>query len=457
MGISGGMRKSLVFGAGLACLVSGQTLADTLEDALVAAYNSNPDLRAERANLRSIDENVAQAISGWRPTLSVDGSIGKTTRRSAPSFGAPTQDLEPFSGAATVTQPVFTGFQTLNSFRQSQAQVRAGRANLISVEQQTLLSAVSAYMDVWRDTAVVSLGQNNVAVLRKQLEASQDRFSVGEITRTDVAQSEARLSGAISSLITSESQLTNSRATYARVVGNSPGTLQPPPPLPPLPATQDEALAVARDNNPDLQRARHSERASAFAVAVARGGLLPQISVQGQLAHAEDTSITGSQSDEKSVTGQLSWQFYQGGRAQSQIRQARQLKRQSQALIVSAERQVVEGVATAWSSLTSARATINSDREQVRANEIAYEGVQREAEVGSRTTLDVLDAEQELLDARVALVSSQRNEVIAGYQVLASVGQLTAERLELPVDAYDPLRNYRAVKWRPFGTWIRKE
>ncbi len=453
------MKKKTMIGVGLVLSLAtvSPASADTLEDALVAAYNSNPDLRAERANLRSIDENVAQAISGWRPTISLSASAGLTTRRSAPSFGAPTQDLEPIQGAATITQPVFTGFQTLNSFRQSQAQVRAGRANLISVEQQTLLSAVTAYIDVWRDTAVVNLNQNNVAVLRKQLEASQDRFSVGEITRTDVAQSEARLSGAISALITSESQLTNSRAAYARIVGNSPGTLEPPPALPPLPATQDEALGVARSNNPDLVRAKNNERAAAFAVAVARGSLLPQLSFQGQLAHAEDTSIGGSQSDEKSITGQLSWPFYQGGRVQSQIRQARQIKRQNQALIVSAERQVVEGVATAWSSLATARATIESDREQVRANEIAYEGVQREAEVGSRTTLDVLDAEQELLDARVALVSSQRNEVIAGYQVLSSVGHLTAERLELPVETYDPLRNYRSVKWRPFGTWIRKE
>lgn len=456
---TGRIRTKLIIGLGASiCLLgASQAVADSLEDALVAAYNSNPDLRAERANLRSVDENVAQAISGWRPTISVDASIGLTTRRSAPSFGAPTQDLEPVTGSATVTQPVFTGFQTLNSFRQAQSQVRAGRANLLSVEQQTLLSAVTAYIDVWRDTAVVELNQNNVAVLRKQLEASQDRFSVGEITRTDVAQSEARLSGAISALITSESQLTNSRATYARIVGNSPGTLEPPPALPPLPTSQDEALSIARDANPDLERARHNERAAAFAVAVARGSLLPQISFQGQFAHAEDTSITGSQSDEKSISGQLSWPFYQGGRAQSQVRQARQVKRQNQALIVSTERQVVEGVAQAWSSLTSARATIESDREQVRANEIAYEGVQREAEVGSRTTLDVLDAEQELLDARVALVGSQRNEIIAGYQVLASVGYLTAERLELPVEAYDPLRNYRSVKWRPFGTWIRKE
>lgn len=453
------MKSSLFAGAGLLCCVFGatQTLADTLEDALVAAYNSNPDLRAERANLRSVDENVAQAISGWRATVSVNGSIGLTERVSSPSFGSPSQSLEPLQGSATVTQPVFSGFRTLNSYRQSQAQIRAGRANLTAVEQQTLLSAVTAYIDVWRDTAVVNLNQNNVAVLRKQLEASQDRFSVGEITRTDVAQSEARLSGSISVLITSESQLTNSRATYARIVGNSPGTLEPPPPLPPLPATQEEALSTALVNNPNLVRARNSERASAFAVAVARGNLLPTISFQGQLATAEDTSITGSQSGEKSITGQLSWPFYQGGLVHSQVRQARQLKRQSQALIISAERQTVEGVATAWSSLTSARATIVSDQEQVRANEIAYEGVQREAEVGSRTTLDVLDAEQELLDSRVSLVSSQRNEIIAGYQVLSSVGKLTAQELELPVEAYDPLRNYRSVKWRPFGTWIRKE
>ena len=184
MGMSGGMKRSLILGASLLCLVSGQALADNLEDALVAAYNSNPDLRAERANLRSIDENVAQAISGWRPTLSVDGSIGKSTRRSAPSFGAPTQDLEPFQGAATVTQPVFTGFQTLNSFRQSQAQVRAGRANLISVEQQNslersygLYGCVARYgcCEAWGKTTLLCCANSwkrrkTVSVLARSLE-----------------------------------------------------------------------------------------------------------------------------------------------------------------------------------------------------------------------------------------------------------------------------------------------
>lgn len=425
--------------------------AENLEDALVAAYNGNPALQSERARLRATDENVPQALSGWRPTVTLEGSYGYTERRSSPSFGSPNQELDPVSGTVTATQTIFRGFRTLNQLRQAEALVRAGRGSLSSVEQDTLLATVTAYMDVVQDQAVVELNSNNVEVLRRQLEASQDRFRVGEITRTDVAQAEARLSRAISNRTQSEAQLTSSRAAYARSVGNQPGTLSPPPPIPPLPASEDEALSIALTENPVIISARQAEIASRYAVSVAKGALLPTISVQGQLSHAEDTSITGSQSDSQSVTGQISVPLYQAGSEWSQIRQARQTNSQDLAGIKNAERQVVEGVTVAWEGLRSAQATIVSDRDQVRANEIAYEGVQQEAQVGSRTTLDVLDAEQELLDARVALVRSERNEYVAAFQLLSSIGSLTAQRLSLPVEHYDPVENYRDVKWKFIG------
>jgi len=447
----GGLLKATVLATAIGFAGTSSVNSETLEDALVAAYNTNPNLAAERARLRSIDEGLSQALAGWRPTVTLNGSYGVTDRRSAPSFGSPNQSLHPIQGSATVTQTIFNGLQTLYSVRQSNAEIRAGREALRSVEQDTLLGTVTAYMDVLRDQAVVDLNKNNVEVLKRQLEAAQDRFNVGEITRTDVAQAEARLSRAVSNLTASEADLIGSRAAYGRVVGQSPATLAPPPALPPLPGTEEEALAIALESNPNLINARESETASRYAVTAAKGALWPTISIQGQLAHSEDSSVNGSQSDSQEVTAQISVPLYQAGAEWSRIRQARHVNSQNVANIAATQRQVTEGVTNSWEGLRSARATIVSDREQVRANEIALDGVEQEAKVGSRTTLDVLDAEQELLDARVALVRSERNEYVAAFQLLSSIGQLDARRLNLPANYYDPTKNYRTVKWKLIG------
>lgn len=430
--------------------------AETLQDALVATYGSNPTLQAARAELRATDENVNQALANWRPSVSATGTSQFTQSdndlRAGAGFASLSSkdDRTTNTGTVTVQQNIFRGGRTVSQTRQAKAQVAAGRAQLTSTEQDVLLSAVTAYMDVLRDTATVELNQNNVSVLKRQLEASQDRFDVGEITRTDVAQSEARLSRSESSLIQAQANLINSRATYERVVGSAPGTLQAAPDLPPLPESEDAALATATVNNPTLAAARFAEEASRHAIRTAQGSLLPTLTVQGDYSQSDNPSTSVKSSESASVTGRLTIPLYQSGAEYSQIRQAKQLNSQSRLQIREATRSVEESVASAWENYRAANARIVSDREQVRANEIALDGVQQEAQVGSRTTLDVLDAEQELLDSRVALVTSERNAYVAAYQLLSAIGRLNADYLALPVERYDPSDNYDDVS----GQWI---
>jgi outer membrane protein len=450
-----GIRAFLIATTALAAPVPA-ALADTLQDALMAAYSTNPQLAAERARLRATDENVPIARAGWRPTITVTGSYGyQHTRTVGPTLVPGIVQTHPTSGDVTARQTIFDGLRTPYAIREAKARSRAGRATLDSVEQDVLGSVVTAYLDVLRDQAVVDLNRSNVDVLRRELQATNDRFNVGELTRTDVSQAEARLAGALSQLTQAEANLITSRATYERIVGQKPGTLAPPPPLPLLPATEEEALEVALRENPALAAARETETASRYGVEVARADLWPNISVRGRLSHNEQTISRASQTDSKSLVAEITVPIYQGGSEWARIRQAKQTNSESLMRIAVAERQVRQDVSNAWEQLRAARAQIKSDEEQVRANEIAYDGVRQEALVGSRTTLDVLDAEQELLNARVALVTSQRNEYVAAYQVLAAIGRLSAQELGLPVKPYDPQTYYRKVNHKPFG-WDTK-
>lgn len=438
---------------------------ETLKAALEAAYTSNPSLLAERARLRATDEGVAQARAGWLPTITLQGSYGHQDILSKSpgisEFGDLNQKTniksDPLQGQAMVSLPVFRGGQTVFSTRQAKALVRAGRAGLHGVESQILLDAVTAFSDVIRDNAVVDLSKNNVQVLQRQLQASQDRFRVGEITRTDVAQSEARLSRARSNLIASEAALTASKSAYERVIGHSPVENLSLPNLPALPSTEGEAATWALSGNPQMTASREVESASRNAVTAAKGALLPQFEVRGIFSHAEDNQITGNQQDVTQVQGVVTIPLYQGGATYSRIRQAKQTNNQNRIQIAETERALHEAVANAWEGLRSARSTIESSQEQVRANEIAFDGVSQEAQVGSRTTLDVLDAEQELLDSRVTLVRSQRNEYVASYALLSVIGQLTANDLNLNVDIYDPKRNSKRVRRQVVGFWTYNE
>lgn len=460
------MRNVYKFGGMVLAIaaLTGPGAAETLQEALVAAYNSNPTLQAERARLRGTDEGVTQARAGWRPTITLSAEYRQSERRTASTrgffgFGLPVvvtskTYTEQYSTGAIVTQPIFRGFQTINSTKEAKARVRAGRADLWTTEQQVLLDAVAAYRDVIRDGATVELNENNVRVLQRQLEASEDRFRVGEITRTDVAQASARLSLAKSNLSQARAVQAESRARYEVVIGQAPGSLDANAPLPKIPADLEAAIALALDSNPGLISARESEEAAKYSVSVQKGVLLPSVNIRAQFGQNEETARENTQSTNYSVAAQASLPLYQGGAQYSRIRQAKESYSQARIQVAIRRRDVIGLTTTSWENLVAAMATIDSDKEQVRANEIAFDGVQQEAQVGSRTTLDVLDAEQELLDAQVALVRSQRVEFVAAYQLLSAVGTLTAQDLGLPVDLYDPEVNYKAVdhKWIGYGT-----
>jgi outer membrane protein len=429
--------------------------AENLTDALAAAYQTNPTLQAQRAQLRATDEGVPQALSGWRPTVQAQGTYGATHTDTTLNTGTTSKgDIEPYTGSVTLSQNVFAGGRTVNATDQAEYGVLAGREALMSVEQSTLFNAVQAYMNVIRDQSVVELNRNNVDVLQRQLEATTDRFRVGELTRTDTAQAEARLSLAKSNLTAAEAQLTASRAFYERIVGQMPGTLEKPPVVAGLPNSEEDARSVAEKNNPTLQAARYAEQANREAISVAKGALLPSVDIQAQYQYGRDPSLTVRDVEESSIVGVLTIPLYQAGVEYSQVREAKELHNQSRLQVAAAMREVDEAVRNAWNQLLSSRASIVSNQEGVNASEIALEGVRQESEVGARTTLDVLNAEQEYLNARVSLVSAERDLAVAEYGLLAAMGLLTARNLELPVDYYDPAVNYGEVrnKWIGFGT-----
>lgn len=453
---------ALLTGVSLGALtLSGPASADSLEEALAAAYASNPTLEASRAALRALDETVSQARGGYRPSVEATGSIARSNTKQNSNFaGQPNVTDETLTskvGSVALVQPVFRGFRTVNEVSQAKNEVFAGRAELTRTEQDVLLQAATAYMGVIRDEAILELNRNNVQVLNRQLEASQDRFRVGEITRTDVAQSEARLARAISERTRAEAALTASRVAYNRVVGRMPGTLTYPAELPSVPETEAAALEIALAENPTLNAARFNDKAADYAVAAAKGGFMPEVNIRAEYRREWDTSVFVDEVERKQIVAELRIPIYQAGVQSSAVRQARQLNSQRRLEVIEAERLVTEGVRNAWESLREAQSRILSDESQVRANEIALEGVRQEAAVGSRTTLDVLDAEQELLDSRVSLTAAQHDEAVATYQLLAAIGRLTARDLRLPVTYYDPARNYSDVGGRFYGWGIEDE
>ena len=430
---------------------AGGGQAETLEEALTAAYSDNPTLRAQRAAQRAVDETVSQARAGWRPTVTLSAAASEKRSDTNRSSAVTTT---PLSIGISVTQPLYRGGRTVNDTRQAEANVLAARARLIAVEQQVLRDTVAAYVDVLRDQATVQLNQNNMAVLQRQLDATRDRFEVGEVTRTDISQAEARLSRARSDFIQAEGTLEISRANYANLVGHPPENLERVPALTGLPRTQEEALEGALARNPGLVAANSAEQASDFAVRVVRGTLLPTVSLIGDLTHSEETAVSGLESDTATITARLSVPLYQSGAQHSKVRQLRQTNNQRRIEVEESRRAVIEDVTQAWERLNTATARIRSRADQVAAAELALDGVRQEAEVGSRTVLDVLDAEQEFLDARVALVAVERDEYVAGFDLRAAVGRLTAQDLGLPVEIYDPTDYYRAVRNKLIGTSV---
>ncbi len=428
-----------------------------LVEALAITHDTNPTLIAQRESLRGTNEQVSQALSGYRPTVEASGDFGvEYTDTDFSNAGSDSDTITPSSIGIAVSQPVYRGGRTVASVRSAEFAVQAARATYISIEQQVLLDAIIAYMDVVRELAVLELSINNEQVLRRQLQATRDRFQVGEVTRTDVSQAESRLARATADRIAADGDLENSRATYARVIGRPAGSVTAPPPVVGLPASLEETIAQAEGNNPALITANFNERSADANVDVVFGELLPEVSIVGAARSNFEPSSVVDQSDSASLTAQVTVPLYQAGAVSSRVREARYSANQSRIEVEETRRDIEENAIQAWRTLETSRASIISFISQVEAARIALEGTEQEALVGSRTVLDVLDAEQELLDARVSLVRAQRDEVVASYALLAVTGQLTARALGLPVEYYDFAPDYEQTRERVWGTTIRE-
>jgi outer membrane protein len=449
-------------------LTAVSTQAQTLTDALAEAYNTNPQLLAQRALLRATDEQVPQALSFWRPQVTFTGQVGLNTSALqtppvSPSLNGLGQIVSSSDRRHIITrpdlvqfqaiEPVYRGGRTVAQTRQAINTVESTRAQTLAVETSVFQAVAMAYLDVVRDQALVEVDRNNVEVLRKQLEATQDRFRVGEVTRTDVAQAEAALAQAQGTLVTQQGTLEISRAEYVRAVGHPPGRLMLPRERPVLPATREEALSLATNNNFSVISAKFAELAARDNIDVVRGQLLPQISVVGTLDRSYDQSATfkGALLNSAQITAQLTMPLYEGGAIYSQTRQAQQTVGQRRSQVDDARRAAVQTAAQFWSTLQAARASISSFAAAVRAAQIALEGTQQEALVGTRTVLDVLIQNQTLLQTQSQLVTAQHDAALAEFNLASAVGRLIAPELNLPVRLYDMEQHYREVKDKWIG------
>ena len=449
-----GVRQASLLAGSLAVIAglcgSLPAAAQTLDEALIQTYQSNPTLSAARAQLRATNERVPQALSGWRPTLEAQGSGGKAYDDDVrPSNGG--EGRSPASADLTLTQPLYRGGRTVAGTDRAENEVLAERSRLAATEQDVLLSAVTAYADVWRDQSVLELNINNEQVLTRQLEATQDRFDVGELTRTDVAQSESRLSSATADRIGAQGNLSSSRATFENVIGIYPGNLVQAPLPGGLPESHDAIVDIAEAANPSVLAANYDELAAQRSVREVEGELLPTVELQGSVGYQHERTSRTSEGSNAEVLAVVRVPLYQQGAVSSRVRESKQVASQRRLEVRQALRRAREDAISGWERLLTARAQIASLQQSVRANEIALEGVRQENAVGARTVLDVLDAEQELLDAQVSLVSAQRDEIVASFQVLTAIGRMTAADLGLGTAVYDPETDYRAVREKWFG------
>ncbi|MGB0671190.1 MAG: TolC family outer membrane protein [Rhodospirillales bacterium] len=432
-------------------LQATEARAQSLEEALAATYQNNPTLLAGRASLRATDEAVPQALANWRPNVEVTASYGRTrvyNNTSTPEV----QNRQPADWGVSLTQPLFRGGRTLAATSSAENNVKAQRANLTSTEQTVLLDAISAYLNVYRDQATVELNKSNERVLQRQLEATQDRFAVGEITRTDVHQAEARLARATADRIQSEGNLEASRANYENIIGLAPGALEVvgvPDDL--LPVSLEDSVKIALGSNPDLINAEFTAKAAVDDADEVWGELMPTLELNASATRAHQSSSEVSRVDTLSATVDLTVPLYQQGDVYSRLREARQTIAEARGDVDQGRRDAIEAATASWQGLQSARAQVEAIKSQIVASEVALEGVQREAAVGSRTVLDVLDAEQERLDANVSLVQAERDLVVAAYELLSAMGKLTAADLNLGVDLYDPYQHYDEVRDKWFG------
>ncbi len=451
---------SLRAGVALAALTIGYAvttpaLADTIEAALIRSYQNNPQLNAQRASVRSTDENVPQALSGYRPRVAVTASAGTqyTDAQTNLASGSTLTTSRiygvnaPRSVGATVSQTVFNGGQTANRTRAAESQVSAAREGLRVLEQTVLLSAATIYMDYLRDSAIVEVQRSNTRVLEQTLQQTRDRFNVGEVTRTDVAQSEAQLAAGRTQLLQAESNLVTTRANFRRIIGNDPVALAPGSPVDRyLPATLAAAIDLGLLENPSVTAAMYGIDVSFLQVKVNEGALFPTVTLQGSVQQSYESTMSIYRSFGASAVAQLSIPVYQGGAEYALIRQSKETLAQQRLTLEQTRDQTRATVAQAWGQLVAGKAQVASAQSQVTASEIALNGVREEARVGQRTTLDVLNAQQALVNARVALVTAQHDRVVASYSTLSAIGRLSPQVMNLATTVYDPSVHYHQVR-----------
>ena len=452
-----GLLFTSVATAALGALIAGSVAplsAETTRQAMSSAYKYNPQLDSQRAQLRASDEDVARANSGYRPRITGTADVAYQNSNTRPdSLAEGTTHSKGYD--VELRQPIFKGGTVLNGVREAEGNVRANRELLRSVEQEVLLAAATFYMDVVRDQAVVRLRENNVNVLSKELKATQDRFAVGEVTRTDVAQAQARRAASVSQLDLARANLKSSRANFERVIGHPPSNLTPPTsPEKNLPKTLEEAQAVAGREAPGIIRALYTEQSARATVDKIWGELLPSVEVRATYSNDYNTSRTTDQSESTRVLAQLTVPIYEGGEVRARVRQAKHLHVSRLQDIERFRSEANAQVVSAWSKLQASRAQLVSDNVAVQSGRTALQGVREEERVGQRTLLDVLNAEQELVVAEVQLATTQRDVIVNSYALIAAVGRLNAQEMGLTSVVYDPDLHYHEVRRKWFGLSI---
>ncbi|MBF0325792.1 TolC family outer membrane protein [Magnetospirillum moscoviense] len=424
--------------------------AETLEDVLAAAYATNPGLQASRAQLRSVDEGVRQARAGWFPTVNVTGNVGRGRYHSTTLAHTDTI-RNPESYSVTLSQPLYTGGQTLAGIDQAENNVLASRAQLHASEQSVLLGAATAFLDIIRDEALVEQATNHVRVLQRQVEAVRARFAGREATQTDVGQAEARLAQAEAGLTQAEGALQDSRAIFTTVIGRPPEAPTVPSAARPVPGNLEEVRGTIERQNPNIMAAVFNVQAAKAGVVAAEGQLLPTVSLNGTNSRGLNESTAGGYSSTQEVKLTLSVPLYDGGANYSRVRGQKETLMQRSKEAEQARREAVQNGSRAWQALRSARAKVTSFTTQIRANETALRGVIEEQRVGSRTVLDVLNAEQELFTARQSLVTARHDEMVSAFQLYASMGRMTVRELGIATEVYDPTVHYEEVRGKMFG------
>lgn len=433
--------------------VAGPASAESLVDALSAAYQYSPALDSERARQRARDEDIARANSGYRPDINFSASVGREGNWTQSRVGNSSSTTSPRGYAVDLVQPVFTGFQVTNAVNAAEATDRAGRETLRQTEQQVLLDAVTAFGDVVRDQAIVKLNENNLKFLDAELKATQDRFNVGEVTKTDVAQAQARRALGQSDLDLSRANLKSSRAIFEQVIGHAPSHLiEPNPNTKLVPRSVTDAIAIGTKENPQVVQALYSEQAARFSVDQIRGELLPQAQVEANWTDSWDPQELIDRGSTASVVGRVNVPIYPaGGEVYARLRQAKHTHISLLQQIEQARSLTQSQVVQAWSQLQGFKAQSESDRASITANTTALEGVKEEERVGQRTLLDVLNAQQELLQSQVNLETTKRNILVASYTLVSSIGRLNVSEVGAATEVYHPEVHYEAVRNKWFG------